>query len=71
MCHLHALLFLLQYKSVTLLRWALCKCGFERGHNLIDFDISSNVRARPPANFNTTFLFQITPIIRYVTVNAA
>jgi hypothetical protein len=25
-------------------RWALCKCGFERGHNLIDFDISSNVR---------------------------
>ncbi len=31
-------------KFSTLVRWALCKCGFERGHNLIDFDISSNVR---------------------------
>lgn len=31
-------------KFSTLVRWALCKCRFERGHNLIDFDISSNVR---------------------------
>jgi hypothetical protein len=31
-------------KFSTLVRWALCKCGFERVRNLIDFDISSNVR---------------------------